>query len=274
MSASRSAVLDRIDDLPAMPAVTRDLMAEFDKPDVDIDRVTRLVNHDPVLTMKLLRLANSSFYARKGTVDRLQDAIVYIGTHATRNLVLSVGLAASVKFPEGFPQDVFWRYSLHSAVAARHIAACGRRDGSTAFTLGLMRAIGEPLVVSACGAQLREVDRGCAFYGSRRVDAERAALGFSYVDVTAEIAERWHFPESMVEAIRASSSESATAAPMAAIVGVGAWVAGEAEAGRGVAHGVPQVITEQMRSAKLSDDIFDSMPPVRELARGLETLLH
>src|SRR5262249_27738161 len=152
-----SSILDQIGTLPSVPAVVKDLMLEFDKPEVNIDKVTRLLSSDPVLAMKLLRLANSSFFARRGTVERLQDAVVYVGPHATRNLVLAVGLAAGVRFPKDFPADAFWRYSLHSAVAARHLAASSRQDPGTAFALGLMRAIGEPLLAGAFPAQLGEL---------------------------------------------------------------------------------------------------------------------
>jgi HD-like signal output (HDOD) protein len=270
-----SMLLDQISHLPVMPKAIRELMAEFDRPETDVDKVVKLVGADPVLAVKLLRLANSSYYARRGTVDRLHDAVVFIGMHATRNLVMSVGLAASVGFPPGFPKALFWRYSLHSAVAARFLAAGVKRDPAAAFALGLMRAIGEPLVASVRPAELRQLDGACPLFDEARLAAEERSLGFNFVDVSIALARLWHFPAQLLDALHQSLhlEPAAPMAPLGAAVSVGAWIAGEHEAGRRVDHGVPDKIGERLRMARIPEQLLDDMPPLPQLAQGLEALV-
>jgi HD-like signal output (HDOD) protein len=276
MASAVSTLLDEINNLPTAPKVFHDLMDEFDKTEADVDRVTSLIGADPVLAVKMLRMANSSYYARKGTVDRLQDAIVYVGLHATRNLVMAVGLAGSIGFPKEFPRASFWRYSLHSAVAARYVAGKARQNAGTAFALGLMRAIGEPLTASVMTTSLKKVDAVCPFFDSLRAGEERRRLGFSYVEVSTALAERWHFPRPMIAALRSSEAPEPASEEgrMGAAVWVGAWIAGEHEAQRGVNRGVPEMITERLRFAGIYDDVLREMPPLATLAQGLEALVN
>jgi len=273
-TASAGALLDQIANVPTVPKVVRELMVEFERPETDIDRVVFLMRSDPNLAARVLRLANSAFYGRKGELARLQDAVVFVGTHATRNLVLSVGLAGSVKFPADFPRQSFWRYSLHAAVASRYVASRGRQDAETAFALGLMRAIGEPIVATAHNQALRELDATCRFYDEARLAAEQARLGFSYLDVTVELADRWHFPKEMVAALRQSAQPDDThTGKMGAAVAVGAWISSEHERNAKAPTWMPETLKAQLRMAGVEGDLLGDMPPVAKLAESLEALV-
>ncbi|WP_162932170.1 HDOD domain-containing protein [Solimonas sp. K1W22B-7] len=273
--ADAQSLLDHINNLPTVPKAIRDLMVEFDKPEADVGRVSRLIGADPVLSAKLLRMANSAFYHRKGTVNRLQDAVVFVGTHATRNLVMSVGLSGAIRFPAQFPAQSFWRYSLHSAVAARHLAHALHADAETAFAVGLMRALGEPLAASVMGTEMSALDQVCPFYDEARTGAERSRLGFTYVDVTAALAERWHFPQPMVAALR--ESQGAPEGPdrnLGQLVALGAWMAGEFEWRRSPPSQLPAVVTARLRSLGLEDSALHDMPSLPHMSEGLEALVH
>jgi len=272
--ASAESLLDHVNNLPTMPKAMRDLMTEFEKAEVDVGRVTRLIGADPVLSVKLLRLANSAYYHRKGTVNRLQDAVVFVGTHATRNLVMSVGLAGSIRFPPQFPAQSFWRYSLHSAVASRYLAAQLRQDAETGFAVGLMRAIGEPLAAGVLGPEIAAVDQICPYYDESRTGAERDRLGFTYVDVTAALAERWHFPPPMVSALRDSQGYAqGKDSTLGQVVALGAWMAGEYEWKRNGSSELPQVVAARLQALGLSESALRDMPPLPTLSEGLETLV-
>jgi HD-like signal output (HDOD) protein len=273
--ADAQSLLDHVNNLPTVPKAIRDLMVEFERPEADVGRVSRLVGADPVLSAKLLRLANSTFYHRARTVTRLQDAVVFVGTHATRNLVMSVGLSGAVRFPAQFPVQAFWRYSLHSAVAARHLAQATQADAETAFAVGLMRALGEPLAASVMQEEMTALDRLCPFYDEGRTGTERSRLGFTYVDVTAALAERWHFPQPMVAALRESQgAPEGPGAGLGQLVALGAWMAGEFEWRRSPPSQLPLVISARLRSLGLEDAVLHDMPSLPHMSEGLEALVH
>ena len=108
--------------LPTVPKVVEELIASFEKPDVCLDEVARTLSLDPVLSAKLLRLANSAYYHVSRRIGNVEDAIRMLGFVTVRTLVISSGLVGGFKTVPGLDLKRFWRYSLHTAVAARYIA--------------------------------------------------------------------------------------------------------------------------------------------------------
>jgi HD-like signal output (HDOD) protein len=113
------------------------------------------------------------------------------------------------------------------------------------------------------------------------LDAGRAALeqetfGFHNVDVAAELAQLWNFPEPIVSAMRCviDPLSAKTFSEPAACVHLGNWAARNA---------IQQTSKEQMQASypvavaqRLDmgwDRISEEMPPLSELCAGLEEML-
>jgi len=273
--ATAERLLAEVGNLPAMPQVLRELLAEFERPAVNVSRATRLIGADPALANRLLRVANSAFHHRVQPVERLQSAVLLVGAHAARNLVLAMALGGSIRFPARFPALAFWRYSLHAAAASRHLAHQVHADSETAFAIGLMRGLGLPLAAAALGPEVCELDRLCPHHDEGRTGVERERLGFSHVDLTAALATRWHFPGVMVSALR--ESEGMARSPyntLAHVVALGAWLAGEHEWRRSFFHRLPPAAASRLQALGLDESVLRRTPPLPELAQGLETLMH
>lgn len=69
-----------------------DLLAELYHADVDIDKLTDVVKRDVVLSYKLLKLVNSSFYRRAQQVDSIQHAVMMLGINRIRSWATLVSL--------------------------------------------------------------------------------------------------------------------------------------------------------------------------------------
>lgn len=273
--ATAERLLAEVGNLPAMPQVLRDLLAEFERPAVNVSRATRLIGADPALANRLLRVANSASHQRTRPVERLQNAVLLVGAHAARNLVLSVALGGSIHFPPRFPALSFWRWSLHAAAASRYLARQVHADSETAFAIGLMRGLGLPLAAAALGPEASELDRLCPYYDERRSAVERERLGFSHVGVTAALAARWHFPGVMISAL--NESEGMARSPyntLGHVVALGAWLAGEHEWRRSFFYRLPPATASRLLALGLDESVLRRMPPLPELAQGLETLMH
>lgn len=138
-----------------------------------------------------------------------------------------------------------------------------------------MRALGEPLAASVIGEDMAALDRFCPFYDEGRTGAERSRMGFTYVDVTAALAERWNFPPPMVRALRESQgAPEGREAKLGQLVALGAWVAGEFEWRRSPPTQLPQVISARLRVLGLEDSALHDMPSLPHMSAGLEALVH
>ena len=61
--------------LPTAPKVLADLIHSFEDPEVSVAQITRTLSADPVLSAKLLRLANSAYYKVSRSIATVEDAV-------------------------------------------------------------------------------------------------------------------------------------------------------------------------------------------------------
>lgn len=80
---------------PANLAAAVQLMAEVNRPEVDLDRVEELIATDPTLAYGLLRLVNSSSYGLTVHVQSIRHAIVMLGLAQVRHLAVLLTMATS-----------------------------------------------------------------------------------------------------------------------------------------------------------------------------------
>ncbi len=275
MLANSASLLSRIHSVPTMPKVVQALIATFDAPEVDVPRIARLVNTDPLITAKVLRLANSSYYHRARAVATINDAVVFLGLDALRMLVIGAGFAGAVPVPQSLGRQLYWRFCLHTAVAAKFFAGHCKEDPETAFTAGLLHAIGEPLMLSAMGSELKEVDAQVSFYHPDRARHERAALGFAFSDLGGDLAESWCFPAAVVNAIRTAPAplDPAEFSRLGACVYLGAHFAAAHERRESVEQAASTLDARVLEAAGIDLARAFEMPPVRALAEGLEELV-
>ena len=145
--------------LPTIPKVVQELIDSFNNDDVSIDEIARKLAADQVLSAKLLRLANSSYYHSSRSVGTVDDAVLMLGFMTVRTLVVSSGLTGSFKAMPGVDLKQFWRYSMHTAVIAKWIAKQVHGNSDFAFTVGLMHAIGQLLMHAAMPEQMLQIDK-------------------------------------------------------------------------------------------------------------------
>ena len=82
-----SELFEQTHKLPNIPKVVQELIDTFNQEDVDMEVIAEKIAMDPVLTAKVLRLANSAHYGVSKTVATTQDASVLLGFATLRTLV-------------------------------------------------------------------------------------------------------------------------------------------------------------------------------------------
>jgi len=84
--------------LPPLPEILFGLQKIIDDPDCEVEDVYRLIKTDPVLSGRLIALANSALFGtgRDETRD-LQDAVVRLGMKQVMDLVYALELPKTFK---------------------------------------------------------------------------------------------------------------------------------------------------------------------------------
>ena len=264
--------------LPTAPKVLADLLQHFDDPNVAATQIARSLSADPVLSAKLLRLANSAYYKVSRSIGTVDDAVRMLGFVTVRTLVVSSGLVNGFKSPPpGLDLTRFWRYSLNTACTARWIAGKTGDDAELAFTIGLMHAIGLVIMHAGMPAEAQRLDAVVGPYDPGRMRHELDTLGFSFYDVSAGLAQRWKFPTVFTSTIREVAAPLLGSPPdrLAAVVHLAAWRAqlNEArEAPDDVAGEVPSAVAAVLDLGP--DQLLSDMPPLAALSAGLEELIN
>ncbi|MFO1428081.1 MAG: diguanylate cyclase [Steroidobacteraceae bacterium] len=243
--------------LPSPHGVAQQLMQLASREDVSAGELARTLQADPVLSGRLLRIANSAAASQGRPVVSIGDAVVRIGFRSVRQL--AVGFSLIEQHGEGacaaFDYAGFWSRSLATAVAAEQIARRLRVVApDECFTLGLLLDVGS---LAAATLYPREFERLAAEVGAPGSPswraAEAGAFGFTTGDLTDSMLEDWGIPELLRSGVRQREMASAAAdkrtATLAALLAcaerIGHWC---------VARGERQAA------------------PAAELVRALETL--
>ncbi len=269
-------LFDQPQALPSAPGVVQELISSFADEDVSTKEIATKIAADQVLSAKLLRLANSAHYHVSRSIGTVDHAVTMLGFVTVRTLVISSGLTGSFKPIKGFDLEYFWRYSLHTAVVAKWLARKTHENQDLSFTVGLMHAIGQLVMHTAMPTPCQEIDKDADVWHERRLEAERQKFGYDFAVVSAELANRWRFPETFTSAISAFPQPLASNPPnrIAAIVHLAAWFARAQKNALSVEQMEAVFPNEVGALLGLTfEEINEEMPSLDELSEGLDLLI-
>lgn len=262
--------------LPTIPKVVQEVIDSFNDDNVSIDEIARKLAADQVLSAKLLRLANSSYYHSSRSIGTVDDAVLMLGFMTVRTLVISSGLTGGFKAMPGVDLKQFWRYSMHTAVIAKCLAKKIGGNSDFAFTVGLMHAIGQLVMHAAMPEQTLQIDKIAGLLDARRLDVERTSFGYDFSDVGAELARRWRFPDNFASVIKGFPHPlvSDKFEALAGVIHIAVWMA-RAEENKYTKDEMEATIPTDvlMKLGITSEYILEEMPPISELSAGLEDLV-
>ena len=190
--------------LPSPPAVALQVLDLVQDPRVSITALATTLSNDSSLASKVLRTANSSFYAQARRVATVSDAIVVLGLNTVRTLALGFSLVENLRAGQhsGFNHDDFWRRSLVTATAARSAASLVRgARKEEAFLGGFLLNLGV-LVLSAGVEGYGEIFRASGGNYRSLGEVERAQLGVTHEEVGAALADGWNLPQQLSACMR------------------------------------------------------------------------
>lgn len=200
-----SRVIRRIDDLPTLPSVIIRITEQVNNPRSSARDLARVIVDDQVLTARLLRLVNSSFYGFPQKISTVTDAIVLLGFDAIRNLLLTTSIfnmfTGMNKKKKAWQED-FWDHSLGCAVGAKVIGNHIRYDKvEELFVSGLLHDIGKIVEMLFFPEDFENVASIIKEKNILMKSAEDEALGYTHADLGKLLAEKWNLPKKLVNAI-------------------------------------------------------------------------
>ncbi|MEX2091398.1 MAG: HDOD domain-containing protein [Pirellulales bacterium] len=191
--------------LYSRPTVALEIVRLTSEPQVDPRVLKDLLEKDPALCCKILRVVNSSFFSLRREVADLNQALTVLGNKPLRLLVLGFSLPDEL-FAEMAAEQLrwYWRTTLTRAVAARQLATeLWHVSGDEAFIAGLMHDVGILALLRELGEPYAKLLSGVIHQQSDLAALERDSLGFDHVELSAALMKQWHLPERLIDAVAA-----------------------------------------------------------------------
>ncbi|MFO0836890.1 MAG: HDOD domain-containing protein [Phycisphaerae bacterium] len=204
-SGSIEAVLKHVVEISTLPQIALQVMEVAKDPDAGAADLKRVVEGDPSLSARVLRMVNSAAYGMRTQVTNLHQAISYLGFNQVRNLAMTASVSEIFKGNQTigtYQRAGLWKHLVSVGVAARFVAVRrGLKGFEDAFLAGLLHDIGIILLDQHVHDQFRAVIQSLRD-GTPLCDTEQEILGFNHAMLGARIAETWNFPPVTRAAIR------------------------------------------------------------------------
>lgn len=201
--------LDKVDDLPTFPEIAIKVRNKLQEPKVNIKDIAMIVENDPALASKILKLANSAFYSFGRQFGNVRQAIVRMGLAEIEKLTVAMG-AMKVISPKGLPKNYFknfWTHSIMVALTTREIISSSEKytekkiDINNAFTAGLFHAIGRLILYQYFPEYFMEIFELTKTEDMELHKIEEKELGINHAEIGAVILDRWKLPEFICDSV-------------------------------------------------------------------------
>ena len=189
-------------DIPSFSAAVINLLGKLRNPEISINELTKELELDPGLHIRVLKTVNSSAFGLSHKVSNIKHAVNLLGRGRLESLVLSVtvknNLAAN-KQAAWFDMPQFWKTASQQAAVARILAtALHPNTQSDVFTIGLLQNMAIPILANREGDRYQTLYQRWQTEEIDLAEQEQQRFGIDHATLGAQMAEHWGFPESLI----------------------------------------------------------------------------
>lgn len=218
LSQKLSAAMDR---MPAFPKSVQRILELTSDVNCSPKDLVQVVEKDPVITLKILKVVNSPFYGLPRKITAINHALVFMGFNTVKNLALSI--AAIGMLPRenaaGFDAQQYLLHSLSTASIAKLLGTrVGGVDSADCFIAGLLHDFGKVLLAQHMPKEYAQAVAASQATGASLHALLDESIGTNHAEVGALLVEKWRFAPVLVETIRSQHGPAAQDTDLVACV--------------------------------------------------------
>ena len=207
MDTMRKDLLDIVEKMPAFPQSVHRVMELTSDINSDPRALVEVIEHDPILIMKILKMVNSPYFGLAEKITSVNHAVVYIGINTIKNLALSTATLGVLPRTNkaGFDMDAFLLHSLSTAIIARIIARrlkIPEREAFDFFLSGLLHDFGKIVFAHFMPNDFKRVLQMVKEEGLPLYEAEQNIFAADHTQIGALLGEKWNLPVHLSSCIR------------------------------------------------------------------------
>ena len=198
-------------------AVVQELVACVSRPDFTLDRVRELIEADPALAARIMRVANSAAYRTYEPCSTVSKAIVRIGATNVCDMAMAMSAITFFKDLGGVGQKIR-DHSAGTAAVARELAFRLGRASPKVFLAGLLHDIGKLLLIQTGDADYAAL-AGESLAPNTVHLKEQAQWGYDHAILGGQVLLSWKLPEPIPQIV-ACHHQPKVAQARSALVGL------------------------------------------------------
>jgi HD-like signal output (HDOD) protein len=208
-------------EIPSIPLVLIRIIQSLDADSSSARELESLILHDPALSARILRLANSAFYSFRAQVKTISHAITLLGMNLVSSLAIGINIFDT--FTKGARSEStlinkLWTHSCGVGMLVREIwirSGHKEKEGEFAFLCGLLHDLGKVILFKTYpnhygpifAAAKLESDPAISIY-------EMDNYGMNHAEIGEMLAKQWGLPPELVTVIGRHHDPTALATPM------------------------------------------------------------
>ena len=206
-------MLEEIKTLPPLPETVVKIQELCMQQDADIDDLSRVVEHDPMLSANILKSVNSPLYGMSKEISSIPQAIMLFGISMIRGFAAASAIKKTISVDlspyDSTVDELTHISSLQTALAREWYRNVDKTKlpllQSCAFLMELGKLVGSHRVIAAKNVEKfsKEILNALSFD-----EIERNYIGLSSYEIAAEMFEHWNFESTLIEALREISNPS------------------------------------------------------------------
>jgi putative nucleotidyltransferase with HDIG domain len=220
ISTELSQILsEAVEKMPAFPKSVQRILELSRDINCPPKELVSVIEKDPVMTMKLLRILNSAYYSFPKQITSVSQSIVFLGLNTIKNMALSFAVIGTLpkNNAAGYDMQHYLMHSLITASLARILCQKFNKDGTDpgdCNLAGLLHDFGKIVFAQSLPEEFK---KSLAYSAEHKVPlhiSEREIIGVDHSVVGAMLVEKWQFPKNLCDVIRHHHDDSLPASTL------------------------------------------------------------
>ena len=195
-----------VEKMPAFPKSVHRILQLTSAVDTSAKEIVKIIESDPIMTIKILKVINSSFYGMPKKVTSTQRAVVHLGLNTIKNLALSVAAMGTLnpKNKADFNIDDFLLHSLTTASICRMLAEkleIPHIERSDFFVAGLLHDFGKIVFAEFYPENFKLALEKSKQQNIALNKTELEFIGISHAQAGKLLATKWGLADTLINAI-------------------------------------------------------------------------
>jgi HD-like signal output (HDOD) protein len=191
--------------IPPLPTVAMKVMV-FDTTDPKngSNELEKIINPDKGVSSELLKISNSAFYGRSGSITNLKDAITLLGMKTIKNIIILQSTKSLTKKLHGitFKKHLQDLPILSALISLDLSNPLGQKKIREELFLGaLLHKIGMTILAQNFSNEYSDIIQLSETGRKTLVDLEQEQFGVTHIEIGSTVFEVWKFPQMLKDII-------------------------------------------------------------------------